>query len=192
LTPTGDWRVVVERSSMINNAESYFRMAPDKIEEFTALIWDKRKWKVRATRPLFQEEIDQGLPTDTQYTDDRVWDDPETHPPLTNALDALYKLHRQLDFHVGLLDNDPVESLIHYLAYSYYDCMSGGCSSYALAVIAHLFVTLDVDRSLQVYPGKDGNVEAWHTVGDFLDEIANSAAEGRPLPDLSMLNLESP
>lgn len=187
LTPTGDWRVVAERSVMINNAESYLRIPETAVKDIEEYVHQKG-WRLRAVRPLFKEELDAGLPPDQYYTDDLVWDRPETHPSLTNALDEFYKIHRFADFHINMLKGDPVAALIEYLAHSYYDCMSGGCSVFGLAVIAHLFKTLNVDRSLQVYP--KGGKDEWYNVGDFLEEMDRNAEQGRALPDLSALGLK--
>ncbi len=182
---------------MINNDESYMRIDSSELDDFLEYRKFRRDWRIRAVRPIFQEEYDAGLVDRQEYGYQLVWDHPEYHPELTHALDAFYKLRQSLEFWAKL-DTTLEDALVHYLATNFYDCMSGGCSPYALALIRKLLLHLDTDRTKDVYPKKEGDDGEWtySTVQDFLDEMDSRGPgdklDREALPDLSMLTLEPP
>lgn len=180
LTDTGELRAVVEKSSMINNDEYCFRIPAGTEEKFSAWV-ENQGWKIMTIRPLFQEELDAGLTSKDCYS---IWDETVKHPSLTNALDAFYRLREYLEVTTGKIGMSLEDALLRDLAYQYYDCLSGGCSIYALVFYARMFRALGTDLTKKIYPSKD----TWHTVGSFLAEM-----EGREdLPDTSFLALGAP
>ena len=127
----GVWRTIIELSgSMINNDELVLHLP----EEMPVLIgdgvrpdWFRKGWKVRFSRKITAEELEAGL--DVSYRGDAF----EEKPPLiSRAFDGLAKLLTEASlkghyFNMGLQD-----FVIEYLAYSYYDCLTGGCDIYSL------------------------------------------------------------
>jgi len=92
----------------------------------------------------------------------------------TFLLDAVHRMRKQVAFEKEYMtDWTPQKFLEHWLAYQYYDYMSGGMKIAEIAIVHELVKAREYDLSAPVYPGKNYNDPAgpdWFTIQDFLDE----------------------
>jgi len=180
LVKTEIQRAIIEMSCMINNDEViYHFISQDSLEK----VLPKLKGRfndphIRCVRPVFKEEIQQGLDPTKNWTTDDIFAYIDKHeenpfPKITRALDALYILHRRIEISVGKLQRDPKEAIVQFIAYEYYDCMSGGCSPYSLAMCRYLYEKYGFDLDEEVYPASEGkgNDNGWYTMKMFLEHI---------------------
>ena len=182
---TGTKRAILECTSMINNDEAFIHYTDSAdLERHRERLTNAfgGKPSVRFERPVYEMEVEAGLDTSRNYTVDNVWDNRGVFPEVTYALDALYKLHEHMNFYVNTLGSDPAKSLVSAIASNFYDCMSGGCSQYFLAMCRHLIEQHQVSLNEEVYPKEDG----WYTVVDFLEEIKDVPRFEHKLAGLNM------
>lgn len=170
------YRNIIEMSCMSNNDERI--MYTDE-----ELPWDVKikgggfmeHPKLVISRPVFPEEIEAGLNTSWEGS---VWDDnmPKM-PDLTLALDDFYKLKRDIDFGRNFLGRDLQSTINNAIAYSFYDCMSGGAGVYFLSACRWFIEHYSLDLNDEVYPASESRPgsgpRGWYTLGDFLEEIKN-------------------
>jgi hypothetical protein len=179
LKPTGYWRNIVERSIMTNNDE-WVRYSS------TEQIYDRNSpSRLVLSRPVFEVELQAGLnPKTKPYAIDAGFlsEDKDKAPPVTHMLDAFIRLRKEIQQYLTLSQmgrnakpDDAGRALAAAIASSYYDCMSGGWSSYS--IWAARMLSRNLDRSIQVYPKGE---EAWHTIGDFLNATAGNDAAIEP------------
>ncbi len=163
------YRIVVEYSCMSNNDERiHYKENP--VEVGTLCPNDGR---VVISRPVYDIEIEKGLKTENVIGLSMF--DEET-PDITSFFDSIYKMKHYVDVFKDMESFD-IEGIINHFAGQYYDCMSGGLSGYIISIIKELSKRDDVDKNIQIYPGKDGESEKWYTLQDFLDEAKPSSLE---------------
>ena len=197
------WRTLFELSSMSNNQEmvlhtaeripsmreleidpdgsdrlEMYRDYADAIHKLTGVRLHVDVWSCPRrlfSRQVLPAELTAGLDTNfrgqTQWHDDESED--EKAPELTRIIDALTKM---LDRVSGLASfMTPEHALVEFLAYDFYDCMSGGSSTWALAMVRELVDKYKIDLTLDVYPAPEDHLEktgrAWYNLADFLEEI---------------------
>lgn len=159
-TVDGLFRSVVERSSMVNNDEHvlYTRRAMEAGDTPARLVF---------SRPVYGLELSAGLAAEDGGLFGR------REPEATSLIDAYWRVKSTFDGYAsaGMFGGDLGKAIIHYIAYHYYDCMSGGCPTHVLSILRHACEEFGVDGAAEVYPGDDG----WTTIADFLAETAGVA-----------------
>lgn len=172
LTCIAKWRNVIELSSMMNNMESI------------AYTDEEVQFKKNAhghlvlSRPVFEEEN-----LDVAYKgaaeNEKIGD-------LTRFIDAYFKMKQDFTLRVGKLGCTPEQALVNYIAYSYYDCMSGGMPGAEAMLARMLAMHPSINKSAEVYPGKgdfDPDVEkGWYTLDDFIKDIGENDRYSKYLP----------
>lgn len=131
---TGTWRWIVELSCMSNNDEVVIHAGCDvssedfKLsDECSRLSGSFRDPVLVLSRPVFEAEVKAGL--DVSYSGDRF---AEARPEVTTVLDGLHRLLRDVECRLkywGEASRNATDVLVDVVAYSYYDCMSGGMDS---------------------------------------------------------------
>lgn len=158
MTVVGLFRSIVERSPMVNNNEHvvYTRRV--------MVVGDFRD-RLVFSRPVYDLEVSAGLVTE----DGNLFDRHE--PEATSLIDAYWRVKSAFDGYAaaGMFDGDLDGAVAHYIAYSYYDCMSGGCPTHVLSILRHACEELGINGGTEIYPDY---VNGWHTVADFLAETA--------------------
>lgn len=198
-------RIVIEKTiNMVNNDEYVlFRdvdptILDDLREEVSSSLYERGIGKIVVFRLVHPGEIQEGLDTNFQGA---KWDEKE--PEITAIIDAHSKIKDRylLEKKYGRKGRDEKKALAdfvaEYIAYNYYDCLSGGCPKMVLAFMRYLCISVNPEAT--IYPGKvrdhkcesnddmDGLPvreckECWYTVQDFMDDMDKS---GIPwLPDL--------
>lgn len=167
---SGKFRWIIERSMMSNNDEvvvhadcdiTYEEFKTSKVKDALADSWSDPK--LVFCRPVFEEELSRGL--NTSYIG-LTYD--ETCPPLTRLLDDLHKLVRGVEACMKFFKNPtPTNILSHIIAYSYYDCMSGGMPKGMMMACRDLVKRYKCDLTHRVYPKGS---EEWYTLGDWMSE----------------------
>ena len=115
------------------------------------------------SRPVYRFEAEAGL--DIRDGDRFGRRDPDE----TLLADAVWRLRERFAFYAecGMgIDR----ALVHYIAYGYYDCMSGGMPKYEVSILRAACEEFGVPGETEVYPGR----ERWHTVSDFLLDAAGA------------------
>lgn len=178
------YRIIVEFSSMRNNDEwVYFTdrdlSSEDRVEALRNELHKQqtmfRHPKLVMCRPVFKEEIAAKLNTnyDKEYREEKA-------PEITRFIDAFYRLR---DDYLLRKKLNPKFTLTkwaaHYIAYDFYDCMSGGAHQMDLTILQHICRRSDIDTKEQVYPrsaqeGEEDTGDLWHTIADFLKEMEES------------------
>ncbi len=157
LTPTGKWRTILERSMMINNDET-IHYTDAEVTEYNGSNGPFERNAITLSRPVFKEE---NLNTQTTHTMN------EKPSELTQILDAAYKISQNWKFWEQH-GHDMTHFIVEHIAYSYYDCMSGGMPIGEIQIARRLIRMLNVDLKKTVYPGKKNG--GWYTIGDFMVE----------------------
>lgn len=159
---TKHYRNVVERSNMINNDE--VAIYTDHPLEFDSNTPDKLVF----SRPVYQEEIDDGLKL---LLSPISCFDEEIHES-TRLMDSFFRLKIRLAGFKEAFQQSWTKAIAHYIAFNYYDCMSGGMSRFDIVILKYaLSVLPDIDLSEEVYPGKKDGLNSWYTLADFLDDV---------------------
>lgn len=194
----GLWRNVVELSCMSNNDEVVFYsknqfLWSDNLKDYFPSS-PMREPQLVVSRPVFHVELDQGLMSKETAT---TYPRPEEAPAVSLFLDAFFKIQRKMALKAELrkLGSKVTSSqvLADYIAYSYYDCMSGGMPKYELLILCEALRSYDVDLSTEVYPGK--NKSEWYTLQDFLESTKefyekNKTTFGQLISDSKLKLLE--
>lgn len=157
LTPTGKWRTILERSMMINNDET-IHYTDAEATEYNGYNGPFERNVIMLSRPVFKEE---NLNTQTTNPLD------EKPSELTKLLDAAYKISQAWKFWERH-GHDLPHFIIEHIAYSYYDCMSGGMPYGEIQIARRLIQKLNIDLNKTIYPGKKNG--GWYTVGDFMND----------------------
>lgn len=165
------WRTVFEHSIMVNNDEAVVHTSEpilppwefpkdssyaDYLRKFgikpVLLTGKPPRWRV--CRPVRPEEIEQGL--DVTYRGPK---DDEQAPKITGDLDALVTFTHEVenDLDRGVT---PEKSVVYYLQYAFYDCLSGGCNRTVLAFIRYLIETYHFNLDVEVYPTSNPEILA--------------------------------
>ncbi len=100
----------------------------------------------------------------------------------TPLLDSIYRLKAYLENRKVLytVSNnpkaiDPTEVLSHYVAYGYYDCMSGGMPTWDVSIVRFVMENCPlINWDMEVYPGKGKEEDSWYTLRDFYNETNGS------------------
>jgi hypothetical protein len=167
------YRAIVEMSNMSNNDEYYLHS--DSVEGIDKIFsglytgaFDNPM--IMCIRKVDPDEIKAGLNTkqviralDSNYNYVKI-------PELTHLLDEVGKMIQHLHARIVDLKISPQDAVVHAIAYSYYDCMSGGASHIFLAAARYLIKNWNVPMDAQIYPkGSDGS--EWTTIAEFLEDI---------------------
>lgn len=176
------WRTLFELSCMSNNQEWVLHTSeriPSRLElEVGAALppeYPGADARHLFSRQVLPEELAQGLNTNfrgtTRWNRDESKD--EKIPELTSIIDELTKMLA----HVQSLSSfmEPKQALVWFLANDFYDCMSGGSSVYALAMVRELVDLHKIDLTMEVYPAPEHHQKKtgrdWYNLADFLKEI---------------------
>ncbi len=152
------FRNIVERSAMTNNDEwvSYTDspMSPG----------DAAPHKLVISRPVYGFEVDAGLAIEGGS----LWDMVD-EPDATRLADALWRVKAAFDGYAraGMFGGDMAKAVVHEITFGYYDCMSGGCSTYVLSILRYACEEFNVSGDTNVYPG---GPNGWYTISDFLED----------------------
>ena len=183
------YRIVVEYSCMSNNDERiHYKENP--VEAFTLCPNDGR---VVISRPVYDIEIEKGLKTEN-VVGLSMFD--EKTPDITSFFDSIYKMKHFVDVFKDIYTDFSVEHIIKHFATQYYDCMSGGLSLYIISILGEISKRDDVDKSIQIYPGKNKEGDEWHTLQDFLDQAKPSSLDDiknlfqKQIPSINQFLLE--
>lgn len=192
---TGIWRWIIEMSCMSNNEEVVLHRDSDiSHEEFgkseikRRLAGDFRSPKLVLSRPVFAVEVAAGL--DVAYRGDRF---EEKCPPITSTLDGLHRFFRDVEWRRNFTDDATVSRIVaDIVAYSYYDCMSGGMDKTCVRACRAVVRQYGCDLNEPVYPGrvKGGNMDdysSWYTLGDWMKETEDEVADAEFLRDAGPL-----
>lgn len=184
---TGIYRVVVERSSMSNNDEIVFHTdleyAHETWKESKTYRAIKRPYedpKLVLCRSVFLAEIKEGL--DCTFIGE-TYD--ETPPKITMVIDGLQRLLDSIGWRAQVFkEPTPANLMQDFIAYAYYDCMSGGMPSVQVVACRYLIEKYKCDLSTPVYPGKVegetvdmGDQSTWYTLGDWMEETGKRRDE---------------
>jgi len=172
LLKTKWWRSIIEMSTMINNDEYIFytrkEIKQDEVaEHFTSGLLSKPRLVI--SRPVFRGEV---IPEKKGYS---VWKAPKL-PKETHILDSLFRIKDNLIFLITKAKIEPSKAVAHILGTEYYDCMSGGCPTYMLALLKTIVEKYKLNLDEDVYPGEDPSGD-WVTLKDFVDN-------NKDLPDM--------
>jgi hypothetical protein len=156
------WRIVEEKSIMINNDEwiSYQLTQPE---------YDHTKHQV--VRPVYKVEVDKGL--NFTYHGRRPYgDEPNSDPAITHFIDSIYQLLRSLVFS-AILNITYGEAICIIIGTEFYDCMSGGMDRQKINIILKLIEMYpeSFDMNSYVYPGDEGE-DSIITLGDWFKEVS--------------------
>jgi len=167
---TGIWRTIIEWSHMINNMESIL-YTKSEVQHEDAKDMQRPKDLFLASptlvlsRSVLTSELEEGLKTD--YFGDKLDEDV---PELTLFLDAFFRIKQYASFKKELMDKDPSAILRDYVAYAYYDCMSGGMPKYEVAICRALIKDDRINKDEEVYPcsKEENNGRDWYNLSDFM------------------------
>lgn len=156
----GLFRNIMERSNMVNNDEHV-------VYTKRAMTTDDAPLTLVLSRPVYDLEMSAGLVTENGSLLGRQ------EPEATSLIDAYWRVKLTFDRYasIGMFGGDLGKAIVHYIAYHFYDCMSGGCPTHVLSILRHACKEFDVDADAEVYPGDNG----WQTISDFLDETSGVA-----------------
>ena len=198
---TGIWRWVVEMSSMSNNDEivvhadrdiSYEEFAQSSIRQ--KLGGAHRSPRLVFSRPVFAIELEAGL--DAEYVGDRR---EEKRPRIASTLDGLYRFFRDVECRLRLWrpeSRTATKVVADIVAYSFYDCMSGGMDRTCALACRAIVQRYGCDLAEPVYPGTSGSargrvagqdVTGWYTLGDWMRETAREGADEKFLQEVGPL-----
>jgi len=165
------FRSIVERSPMVNNDEHVVYTA-------RAMTVGDARGRLVLSRPVYDLEVSAGLVTEDGDLFGR------REPEATSLIDAHWRVKSAFDGYAaaGMFDGNLDRAVAHYIACSYYDCMSGGCPTHVLSILRHACEEFAIDGGAEVYPGADG----WHTVTDFLNETAG-VVDAKSIVDMRRL-----
>lgn len=188
---TGTWRWVVELSCMSNNDEVVLHTDRDiSYEEFCNSDTKRnlssmfRSPMLVFSRPIFAVELDEGL--NTGYSGDRH---EEKSPKITSTLDGLYRFFRDVESRLLAWreeSKNATEIVTDIIAYSFYDCMSGGMDRTCVLACRTVIKRYGCDLTKPVYPGKEGSgrgridnmdTTGWYTLGDWMRETEHAGAD---------------
>lgn len=182
MKPTGKWRTITEESIMINNDEYVYYSDRELKEDLpdNASPEEYRAYRsanpehIVFSRPVFDIEVQDGL---NVLCKDGISVFDEKIPESTSAIDGMFKLMKHVDLFLNVLHQKPVDAVEEYVASRFYDCMSGGCDVYSLAMCRYLIEKYKFDLNTPVYPSKNGSVvvdgNPWASFADFLKEVEN-------------------
>ena len=181
LTVTNKWRNVVEMSPMVNNDEVIFYTDTEATPEEAKQVFPPGSFdsvKLVISRPVFDFELAEGL--DTTYKGPKhSWRDDtkkEIVPDITRFLDAYFIIKQEAEVFKEIMGEkfSPTWFIAHHVAYSFYDCMSGGFPAYELMLCRLLAQDVRIDLDNYVYPaGKEHQEKTGrdhYTLLDFLNE----------------------
>lgn len=172
----GIWRCIVERSSMSNNDEVVFHRDHEVTRDLVRGLV--------LSRPVFAVEIEAGF--DPAYEGDRH---DEQSPDITRTLDGLYRFVADVEFrlHAWRKKARTVTKIVtDIVAYSYYDCMSGGMDRTCVLACRAIIQRYNCDLDTPVYPGRKGSargnhdgecVGGWYTLGGWMCETERPGAD---------------
>ena len=177
---SGFWRCIVERSNMSNNDETVSHLDHEVAPE------DFRRGGPRLVfcRPVLAAEVEAGL--DTAYEGDRYDEDA---PKLTRTFDGLYRFVRDVAHRLRAWRDEAktiTNVVVDIVAYSYYDCMSGGMDRTCALACRAIVRQYDLDLGTPVYPGREGSgrgvdegerVDGWYTLGDWMRATERPGAD---------------
>ena len=138
---------------MINNDEIIFYSARQLTYEETL-----RLGKLVISRPVFREEAIPNFQFKGRQQDEKL-------SPLSLLIDAYFRIRKK---------QDTTQFLTQFIAYNYYDCLSGGCPIFVLALCHELCKCPGVDQNAKIYPGKSDKDDDWYTVADFVADMEKS------------------
>ena len=150
------FRTIVETSSMINNDEIIYytenEITQDMIREGERLIF---------SRKVYAEE-------NIQINDHVLEAGNEEVSELTKIIDGFYKFKRSMALYELIGKKISLtKACENYLAYHFYDCMSGGSNQYILSLIYYLCRNGYIELDTPIYP----NGDTWTNFNDFIKEI---------------------
>lgn len=133
------------------------------------------------SRPVYQEELDEGLVERVGRTWMATADiDP---PIITISLDGIYKFREHFVTWRKLTGQDDFKTsltkvITHFIASNFYDCMSGGCPRSALALCREIIQRFQLPKDAEVYPDaiphEEGEEATWYTIKDFMRETEDT------------------
>jgi hypothetical protein len=173
LSTINKWRNIVELSDMSNNDEVVLFSNEELTQDTLPNTVNKTflyNPTLKLSRPVFDFEIKEGLNINFQGPT-LDWDDEnnnENPPEITKFLDAYFLIKQKAQFHTEIFKSTPSKFLARHIAYSFYDCMSGGMPIYELMICRLLAKDERIDKSTDVYPSSKG--ETWTNLNDFLNE----------------------
>lgn len=198
---TGTWRWVVELSVMSNNEEVVLHADRDiSYEEFNDSDTRRepggpfRSPMLVFSRPVFVAELKAGL--DAGYHGNRY---EEECPEITTLLDGLYRFFRDVEFRLHAWRNEAksiTNVISDIIAYSFYDCMSGGMDRTCVLACRAIIKKYGCDFDKPVYPGKTGSgrgeiagmdATGWYTLGDWMRETERAGADEEFLREVGPL-----
>lgn len=186
LPTSSKFRSLFEMSGIMMNNDEYavytdFELDPKKHAANFQSSW-MGSWsdpKLVFSRPVYQLEIKDGLLIREKPISS--WD--EKVPRSTKLIDAIYKFKgvkgrwdrlNSLRTEHGAKKLDLSQNLADYVAYSYYDCLSGGMPTFEISIVRFLIDNLPgIDMNSPVYPSSEG--KEWYTLRDFYDDVAAKA-----------------
>jgi hypothetical protein len=176
---TNRWRSIIEMSCMQNNDEFVIYTDIELTNE-VAIKHFKRNYFDSPTlvisRPVFCIEVNKGLDT-TFVVEAR---DKVNDPQITKFIDACFKINKNVNFYKEFWENfDATKFIAHHIAYSFYDCMSGGMPMCEIAICRELIKNIRVDKEVIVYPTFDKDHfkktgRDYYNLQDFLKETENT------------------
>jgi len=161
------WRSLFELSSMANNNEVAIHTEeevtrekfPDAESYWELLEEQGVRCKYRSfSSPalLFSREINPE--TEPELIN------PNDPPPITHTIDELFKLYTSFSIYLTKINMSPENAILHWITYSYYDCMSAGASKVSLAMVREMISMAGLGMDLEIY--------GCATIGEFLKEIS--------------------
>lgn len=165
-------------TSPISNVVAVYQEYAEAIYKIAGVKLNVSVWTLprrQFSRQVLPEELVQGL--DPRFQGQTQWNEDESKdekaPEITQIIDALTKMLEQVSGLSTIMT--PEKALIHFLSYDFYDCMSGGSSVWALAMVRELVDHYKIDHTLEVYPANKEHEEktgrGWYNLEDFLEEI---------------------
>lgn len=191
------WRLVCERSSMINNDEVVMYIESENIttlddidfDKFEDLTWNEVyrqfKWKLTILRPVFDFETvgkDKLNITFNVFIEKHK----EKLSTLSRLLDEFWKLMSLIKSYnkCRVEEYRTFEHMIvHIIAYNYYDCMSSGCPAALCSILRYAIIKGNLNLNTYVYPASEDSTHAtgfsekegkFYNLGDFLGEFDSS------------------
>jgi len=184
------YRNIVELTCMSNNLEVVFytedKMDPDdpNLDKLRRNVIDQPRLVL--SRKVYEEveRLNFGY---------KGYKHEETPSDATLILDAYFSLKEAFSFKTSILKKEFSISVLiaSYIGTCFYDCMSGGCPVWELAILRYLCLRSEIDKTEKVYPKTPIEGDNWVTIQDFLDET-----ESLKIPDveeiLSRLRVKLP
>jgi len=192
------WRNIIENSIMINNDESVFYTNKQLTHEIIEKSYSNGA-RLKLSRPVFQIEIDAGL--DINYNGRKISfderDEEDKAPGITLFIDAYFVIKKGADVWRVISKNfNPSEFVARHIAYSFYDCMSGGFPIHELRICRMLAKDSRINKEEYVYPCDEEHTKKtgrdYHNISDFLEETKDTEEKFKDKFDLLLNQFSFP